>query len=158
MLGSAVRNSPTTRAKTGRTAHVFTAQGGTRRLSVNLPELPIRNSEEFEVGNGKNYLHPENPHYFQEKTPWADSACADCPGFLVLGAADAQAPSFVQEPEAVSLDQYLLHGPFEQNSWICSPVEKWDAQHKFLQNKGAHTDIFESVGRNLGQNGKALKA
>ena len=26
-------------------------------LSVNLPELPIRNSEEFEVGNGKNYLH-----------------------------------------------------------------------------------------------------
>ena len=27
-------------------------------MSVNLPELPIRNSEEFEVGNGKNYLHP----------------------------------------------------------------------------------------------------
>ena len=29
------------------------------RLSVNLPELPIRNSEEFEVGNGKNFLHPK---------------------------------------------------------------------------------------------------
>ena len=29
-------------------------------LSVNLPELPIRNLEEFEVGNGKNcYLHPK---------------------------------------------------------------------------------------------------
>ena len=25
---------------------------------VNLPEIPIRIFEEFEVGNGKNYLHP----------------------------------------------------------------------------------------------------
>ena len=34
-------------------------------LSVNLPELPIRNSEEFEVGNGKNYLHrKKSPVFF----------------------------------------------------------------------------------------------
>ena len=33
-------------------------------LSVNLPELPIRNSEEFEVGNGKNYLHPKKSPVF----------------------------------------------------------------------------------------------
>ena len=33
-------------------------------LSVNSPELPIRNSQEFEVGNGKNYLHPKNPSIF----------------------------------------------------------------------------------------------
>ena len=34
-------------------------------LSVNLPELPIRNSEEFEVGNRKNYLHPrKSPIFF----------------------------------------------------------------------------------------------
>ena len=33
LLGSAARSYPTTRAKTGRTAHVFTAQGGTRRVS-----------------------------------------------------------------------------------------------------------------------------
>ena len=32
LLGSAARSSPTTRAKTGRTANVFTAQGGMRRL------------------------------------------------------------------------------------------------------------------------------
>ena len=32
-LGSAARSSPTTRAKTGRTAQVFTAQGGTRRAN-----------------------------------------------------------------------------------------------------------------------------
>ena len=33
-------------------------------LSANLPELPIRNSEEFEVGNGKNYLHPKKSPVF----------------------------------------------------------------------------------------------
>ena len=60
-------------------------------------------------------------HSFQEKTPCADSACADCPGFLVSGAADARTPSFVREPHAVSLDWHLLHGPFKQNSWICYP-------------------------------------
>ena len=35
---------------------------------------------------------------------WVVSACADCPGFLVSGAADAQLPSFVQEPWSVPLD------------------------------------------------------
>ena len=30
-------------------------------------------------------------HSFQGKTPWVDSACADCPGFWVLGAGPAQA-------------------------------------------------------------------
>ena len=38
MLGSAARSSPTTRAKTGRTAHVFTAQGG------HTPRRPHRNA------------------------------------------------------------------------------------------------------------------
>ena len=32
LLGSAARSSPATREKTGRTAHVFTAQGGTPRF------------------------------------------------------------------------------------------------------------------------------
>ena len=35
--GSAARNSPTTRAKTGCTAQAFTAQGGTRRIQKNIP-------------------------------------------------------------------------------------------------------------------------
>ena len=39
----------------------------------------------------------------QEKTPWVDSACADCPGFLVLGAAPAPASTFVSEPQIVPL-------------------------------------------------------
>ena len=35
------------------------------------------------------------------KTHWVDSACAACPGFLVLGAADARLSSFVEEPQSV---------------------------------------------------------
>ena len=42
--------------------------------------------------------------FSQGKTFWVDSACADCPGFLFLGAADARLPSFVQEPWSASLD------------------------------------------------------
>ena len=38
----------------------------------------------------------------QGKNPWGDSACADCPGFLVSGAADARLPSFVQEPQSAA--------------------------------------------------------
>ena len=34
-------------------------------LSVSLQELPIQPSEEFEVGNGKNYLHPKRCPIFQ---------------------------------------------------------------------------------------------
>ena len=30
---------------------------------------------------------------FQETSPWVDTACADCPGFLVLGVANALASS-----------------------------------------------------------------
>ena len=40
---------------------------------------------------------------FQGKTPWIDRACADSPGFLVAGAADAWLPTFVQEPRSVVL-------------------------------------------------------
>ena len=32
--------------------------------------------------------------YNQGKTAWLDSACADCPGFLILGAAPAPASTF----------------------------------------------------------------
>ena len=43
------------------------------------------------------------PRKIQGKTPWVDSACADCPGFGVLGAAPAPASTFVSEPQIVPL-------------------------------------------------------
>ena len=42
-------------------------------------------------------------HDFQGKAPWVDSACADCPGFLVLGSAPALASTFSSEPQIVPL-------------------------------------------------------
>ena len=39
----------------------------------------------------------------QGKTPWVDSARADCPGLLVLGAAPAPASTFLSEPQIVPL-------------------------------------------------------
>ena len=41
LLGSAARSSPTSRAKTGCTTHVCTAQGGTRRLKLSCARLRV---------------------------------------------------------------------------------------------------------------------
>ena len=44
----------------------------------------------LEKGASGSTLDKEKKRYrFQRKTLWVDSACADCPGFLVLGAAGA---------------------------------------------------------------------
>ena len=39
----------------------------------------------------------------QRKTPWVDSACANCPGILVLGTAPASASTFVLGPQIAPL-------------------------------------------------------
>ena len=39
----------------------------------------------------------------QGKTPWVAPACADCPGFLVLGSAPAPASTLVSELQIVPL-------------------------------------------------------
>ena len=48
-------------------------------LSVNLPELPIRNSPEFEVGNGKNYLHPQPVVVFSSRSVKILVGIVGCP-------------------------------------------------------------------------------
>ena len=52
----------------------------------------------------------------QAKAAWFDSACADCPGFQVPGAAGAPAPSCIQEPRMPPSppNWHLLHDLFEQ--------------------------------------------
>ena len=39
----------------------------------------------------------------QGKTPWVAPACADCPGFLVLGSAPDPVSTLVSEPQIVPL-------------------------------------------------------
>ena len=57
----------------------------------------------------------------QGKTAWVDSPCADCPGFLVPGAADAPPPG--RHPGASECAPGLAFAPWplRANSWICCP-------------------------------------
>ena len=45
----------------------------------------------------------ESGTIFQGSTPWVAPACADCPGFLVLGSAPAPASTLVSDPQIVPL-------------------------------------------------------
>ena len=54
--------------------------------------------------NTGNFHCPRN-------TSWVAPACADCPGFLVLGAAPAPASTLVSEPPVVPMASILLYGP-----------------------------------------------
>ena len=92
------------------------------------------------------FFFPENwGPKIEHKLFRVDSACAHCPGFLVL-AAPAPASTSVSEPQIVPLASILLHEPLD----ICldllpaaplPPVQKRDAQHMFLQHRGAHTEL-----------------
>ena len=84
--------------------------------------------------------HTSSGHY-QGKTPWVDSACADC---LVFSSWVLLLPRLPPSSRSLRLFPWaslLLHGPLD----ICldllpaaplPPVQIKDAQHKFLQHKG----------------------
>ena len=83
----------------------------------------------------------------QEKTPWVAPACADCPGFLVLGSAPAPASTWSRILRLYPWASSLLYGALGQIAWICCPqlprhVQKRDAQHMFLQHRGAHAECI----------------
>ena len=59
-------------------------------------------------------------HFFQGKTPWVAPACADCPGFLVLGSAPAPASAWSRILRLFPWASILLHGPLDI-AWICCP-------------------------------------
>ena len=59
-------------------------------------------------------------YFVSEKTPCVDSACAECPGALVWGSADAWLASFVQEPQSVPLDFAAFRMAQEPN-WNWKP-------------------------------------
>ena len=84
--------------------------------------------------------------YPEAETPWVDSACALLT-VLVLGSGVLLLPQLPPSSRSFRLIPWasiLLHGPVD----ICldllpaaplPPVQKQDAQHKFLQRRGAHT-------------------
>ena len=73
------------------------------------------------------------------------------PGFGVLGAAPPPASTFVLEPRIVRLSYHfaswalgLLLGSAARSS--LPPVQKQDAQHMFLQHRGAHAESSPNKG------------
>ena len=71
------------------------------------------------------------------------SACADCPGFLVLGASPAPASTLVSEPQIVPLGwHFCFTGPWSLDiAWICCP----QLPHHPCKN-GPHSTSFYSTG------------
>ena len=74
----------------------------------------------------------------QGKTAWVDPACADCPGFVVLGAAPAPGSTSVSEPQIAHLASILLRGPF---AWICCPQLPYHPCEN-----GTHSTCFTAQG------------
>ena len=68
----------------------------TKKLLRSCPAL--KNSK-----TRKNWTSKKAQNFSQGKTPRVDPACADCPGFLVLGDAPAPASTFASEPQIVPL-------------------------------------------------------
>ena len=73
------------------------------------------------------------------KTAWVDSACAECPGFLVLGAAGALAPFIIQEPQQSAPELAFAYDPLEEllgSAATSSPATRAKmgrTRYKFLQ-------------------------
>ena len=88
---------------------------------------------------------PVHPLHFdiplsQRKTPCVDQSCADCPGFLVLGAGDAPPPELHPGASKCAPGLALALMPFEQNFWICCPQL---AYHRCKN--GTHSTCFCST-------------
>ena len=79
------------------------------------------------------------------KYPLGCSACADSPGFLVLGSAPAPTLVLGASDCFPGLAFFCFTGPWTLLPTAPPPpVQKRDAQHSFLQHKGARTDFWRS--------------
>ena len=77
----------------------------------------------------------------QRKTPWVDSTCADCPGFLVLGAAPSTASTVRLGASDCSPGlAFCFLAPWAF-PWICCP----QLPYRPFEN-GTHSTCFYSTG------------
>ena len=116
LLGSAARSYPTTRAKTGRTARVFTAQGGTRRaLTVDFN------------------IHAEVPPKFSRSSP-------EVPQSFPRRIKDLQAWLAI-----VRACYTMENGPNDKNgkkTWNSCPDRKWGKNGRKIPKKWKIGPIF----------------
>ena len=84
-----------------------------RPLSVNLAKLPIQKSEEFEVGNAKNYRHPNLVAQTLHHLCRATLVAVHCVAFSALRFRNvARESRYTQEP----LNAPFLNGLFSNGS------------------------------------------
>ena len=79
------------------------------------------------------------------KDPWVDQSCADCPGFPVLGAGHAPPPELHLGASECAPGLAFAFMALRANLGSAAPtslppVQKRDAQHMFLQHRGAHAE------------------
>ena len=71
----------------------------------------------------KGFVWCTGPHDADVKErppgPWIDSACADCPGFLIPGAAGAQPPELHPGASDCAYELAFAFMVLRTNSWIC---------------------------------------
>ena len=72
-------------------------------IAANVPLSTISLPKQFSPGMFPGNSTPLLQAKYSGKDPLCCSACADCPGFLVLGAAPAPASTLVSEPQIVPL-------------------------------------------------------
>ena len=93
----------------------------------------------------------------QASRPWtfATSLCADCPRCLVLAAAAAPPPPAFQIRIAAQLASASKNGTLDIRLDLLPadpsepPVQERDAQHKFVQHKGAHAPVDHKMAGSL---------
>ena len=123
-----------------------------QRLVLGMQEcqlhLPRRKSHrrQRQCCNGSTYCQDDPISCgSQRKTPWVDSACADCPGFLVRALPVPGSRLRLGTPDC-ALGAWPL-GYFLGSAARNSPTTraKRDAQHKLLQHKRAQTEVHRPV-------------
>ena len=92
------------------------------------------------VKNARNTFGGERLLDDTENTPWAASACADCPGFLVLVLLLPRLPPWSQSLRLCCWASILLYGPLDI-AWNCCP----QLPHQPCKN-GTHGTCFYSTG------------
>ena len=73
----------------------------------------------------------------QDKTPWVGQSCADCLGFLVLGAGDAPPPELHPGASVRAPGLAFAFMALRASSWICCPQLPY---HPFKN--GTHSTCF----------------
>ena len=105
------------------------------------PDVAI--ASEVSILSVGRILYEDSFCQFSGEIAWVDLACADCPGFLVLGATGAPPPELYPGTSdcAPELAFACMAPSSKVLDLLTQAVQKRDAQRKLLQHEGADTEF-----------------